>query len=141
MDAIDKLARRIADLHKENRNPPSTAPKVGEVISVQPLRIKYGESIILESRHLIVADHVMNGYQRQLELTGASSDGGNISFHLTGSPPPQDYTITNLSLPNLTATLTYTDRLKAGDKVIMIPETDLKTWFVIDRVWQGGESS
>jgi acetyltransferase-like isoleucine patch superfamily enzyme len=59
MDNIDRLAKKIADMHLANRNPPSTAPRVGTVVSEAPLKIQYGDNIILESRHLIIADHVV----------------------------------------------------------------------------------
>lgn len=83
MDKIDQLAELIAKLYKENRNPPSTAPRLGTVISAAPLRIKYGSSIILESRHLIKADHVV---------------------------------------------------VTPGDEVIIMPDSDLKRWFVMGKV-------
>ncbi len=58
MDQIDRLAELIAKMYKENKNPPSTAPRTAKVLSVSPLKIQYGDSIILESRHLVVAAHV-----------------------------------------------------------------------------------
>ena len=53
-DNIDRLAKKLADMYKENRNPASAAPVMGKVISVDPIRITYGIGIILENRHLVV---------------------------------------------------------------------------------------
>lgn len=50
--SIDQLARRIAELFKQNRNPPSASPRVGKVIKVNPLEVQWGESIILKKAKL-----------------------------------------------------------------------------------------
>jgi hypothetical protein len=81
MDSIDLLARKIAELHKANRNPPSVAPRVGVVLKENPLEIQWGESIILKGDKL----HVPKGAV---------------------------YTI--------------------GDKVTIIPDDNLKMFFVIN---------
>jgi len=61
MDNIDRLARKIADMFKENMNPPSTAPRVGKVINAEPLEIQWGDSIILKKDKL----HVPKGFSCQ----------------------------------------------------------------------------
>lgn len=155
MNSVERLARKFAEMHNANRNPPSTAPRVGTVVSISPIKIQYGENILLDSRHLIIADHVMNGYKREVELTDvqmvALEDDfpATIEFHLTGSPPSNSYRITKLTIPKtdlptpdnkLFATIQFTDGLSEGDKVILIPDSELKLWFVVDRVWKETES-
>lgn len=54
MDSIDRLASRIAEMHKANRNPPSLAPRVGVVIQADPLEIQWGESVILKRDKLLI---------------------------------------------------------------------------------------
>lgn len=136
--------QKLANLFKERNNPVRINICVGEVISTNPWRIKYGDNIILEKRHLIFADSVLNGYTREVELTGVqieglTSDSGSISFHQTGNPPSNDYTITDLSIPQsnsskITATMKYTNNaLKNGDKVILVPDNDFKKWYVLDK--------
>lgn len=139
MNNLDKLVQML----KERENPVHITATIGEVISINPIRIKYGDNIILEQRHLVIASDVLSGYTRQVELTNIQlsqlqSEGGGISFHLEDNPPAQDYTITSFNLPSaqaakITATMKYTDTLKVGDKVILIPDSALKKWFVIDR--------
>jgi hypothetical protein len=82
MDQIDRLAELIAKLYKENRNPPSTAPRTAKVVSIEPLKVQYGDSVILEGRHLIVARHVS---------------------------------------------------IEISDMVIIVPSSDLKTWYVMGK--------
>lgn len=153
MDSIDRLAQRFVEMHKANRNPPSTAPRVGTVISVSPLKIQYGDSIILESRHLIIAESLVEGYKRTLELTTVHMKGdeskypAKISFYR----PSGDITerITDIDIPitvpdsdnnKIKATVTFTDGLKVGDRVILQPDESMKLWFVVDRVWKEPET-
>jgi hypothetical protein len=54
MDNLDRLAKKLVEMNKANRNPPSTAPRVGKVIKIDPLEIQWGESIILKSNKLFL---------------------------------------------------------------------------------------
>lgn len=139
MSNLDKLAK----MFNERENKPIITATIGTVISIDPIRIKYGDNIILEQRRLVIASHVLNGYTRTFQLTNVQmtqieGSSGEISFHLKNNPPSQDYTITGIDLPStqassITATMTYTDTLKVNDKVILIPDNNLKKWHVIDR--------
>ena len=53
-DSLDRLAQKLAILHMENRNPPSTAPRIGKVIHVEPLEVQWGSNIILKADKLLV---------------------------------------------------------------------------------------
>lgn len=150
MSSEDRLAKLIVDLYKENRNPPSTAPRVGTVISVSPLKIQYGASVILERRHLVIGESIMPGYKRTIELTELQMSGldekypAKISFYRSSGTTLER--ITKLDIPitdkpdseenKIRATITYTDGLKVGDQVILQPDESLKLWFVKDRVWK-----
>lgn len=100
MNNLEKLARMFGD----RDNPPNINITIGRVISISPLRIGYGESVILESRHLHVASALIDGY------TGNYEDSG------------------------VQRTLTVKVELKKGDKVMLIPDNTMKKWFVIDKV-------
>ena len=54
MDNLEKLAIKLAEMYKANRNPPSTAPRVGTVIKTVPLEIQWGGSIILKANKLFL---------------------------------------------------------------------------------------
>ncbi|MBB6217501.1 hypothetical protein HNQ80_003622 [Anaerosolibacter carboniphilus] len=140
MDAISELAM----LFKERENVIYMGPQTGTVISPLPnIKVSLGEKIILDKEELIISAHVLAGYQREMEITnikstGFSSDSGDIDFHLTGSPPPKNYTITGLSIPQSSTmksegTLKYTDTLKVGDQVILIPSSDNQKYYLIDK--------
>jgi len=151
MDSVDRLAKTIAALHKANQNPPSTAPRVGKVVSVSPMKIQYGESIVLESRHLVISEDLMPEYKRTVELTSVELSGLDdshpirIDFRLPDGTIEQRR-VTKLTIPpidnpdseenKMKATITFTDGLKEGDKVILQPDENLKQWFVTARVWK-----
>lgn len=124
MDPITELAL----FFKERENVIYQGPQTGFVISPPPeIKISLGDKIILEKEHLVIAARVLAGYHCEAEY---QSDMGDLSFHLKGSPPANDYTITNLNVPG---TITYTDMLKKGDEVILIPSTDNQTFFLVDK--------
>jgi hypothetical protein len=140
MDAISELAM----LFKERENVIYMGPQVGTVISPPPnIKVSLGEKIILDKEDLIISAHVLAGYQRAMEITnikntGLSSGSGDMDFHLTGNPPSKNYTITGLSIPQSSAmksegTLKYTDTLKVGDQVILIPSNDNQKYYLIDK--------
>lgn len=103
MSNLDKLA----NLFVERNNPFQISITIGEVIAISPIRIKYGENVILESRHLYIADSLISGY------TGEYTDDNGTS--------------------TVTKNVTVKNELKSGDKVIMIPDNNFKKWYVIDR--------
>ncbi len=120
---------KLADMFKERNNQVYLGPQVGTVISPPPnIRVKLGDEIILEKSRLVIAAHVLAGYKRSFQ--GQSS--GSI---ITKTPPSpevySDYTVLE-SLDN-TGDITYTDTLKAGDKVILIPSSDDQQYFIIDK--------
>ncbi|MDT3415592.1 hypothetical protein QO009_001450 [Brevibacillus aydinogluensis] len=147
MDSIDRLAQKLAQMYKDNRNPLSTAPVVGKVLSVNPLRIQYGENIILEQHKLIVAERLMTGTPVEITETSMVGDDASnpatITFHRdTGGSFTER--IRNLSIPaageNNKIKAKLTTLLQKGDRVIMVPDQDWKNWFVLDKVWEGGET-
>jgi len=144
MDSIDRLAQRIAQMYKDNRPPKSTSPVVGKVLSISPLRIQYGNNIILEQEKLIVAERLMTG--TSIVITEANMIGNDashpatVTFHndIGGDKTER---IKRLSIPEATGdnnkiTAKLTTPLKEGDRVIMVPDQDWKSWFVLDKVWE-----
>lgn len=104
MNSIDKLAKLFSD----RDNPSHINITIGEVISAAPIRIKYGENVILESKHIYIAHSLLNGYTVDFE-----DDNGTTI---------------------VTKEITIKNELASGDKVIMVPDNSFKHWFVIDKV-------
>lgn len=153
MDSLERLATLLVGMHKANQNPASTAPRVGKVISEEPLRIQYGKNIILEQRHLIIGASLMPGYKRAIELTDLQLSGNDSNYpaRITFYNTPGNITerIISLSIPKtepeseenkLKGTMTFTDGLKEGDEVIIQPDESMQLWFVMDKVWKETET-
>lgn len=124
MDGITELAKML----RERDNMPYSGAMVGIVMSPPPtIKVALGDKIILDREQLVISAHVLQNYSRQAEVTSTS---GDLSFHLKNNPPSNDYTLTNLSTQT---TINYTDTLKTGDEVILIPSRDEQTFFLIDK--------
>lgn len=109
MDSVDRLAKKLADMHQKNTNPPSTACRVGTVVSVSPLKIQWGEHIVLTADKLVVPKLYREGYNipcRWQDTTGNRID----------------------------AEMTLKVELKKGDKVMIAPDADMKLFYVLAEV-------
>lgn len=105
MDSIDRLAKKIADMNRDTKNKPSTSPRIGEVVSVQPLKISVGDQIVLQEDKLYLPKLYRDGYMI-----------------------PNKYIDTNGQV-NEDPILWKLD-FSIGDNVIISPDENLKMWFV-----------
>jgi hypothetical protein len=112
MDAkSQKSLMELAKLFKDRDNIPQVGIQIGEVVSVSPLQISVGSSLLLDKENLIIAASLLSGYTR------------NTEFHQT-SPV----------ISTLSGSLNWSSNLFAmGDEVILIPSVDLQTWYVMDK--------
>lgn len=128
---MDKIAE-LAVMFKERENQPYMGPQTGVVVSPPPsLTVKLTDKIILDKDHLIIAAHVLAGYQRDIEIPLTSTVSGETSSVTVGDHGNHVHSISSIGI---TGQLKYTDTLKAGDEVILIPATDIQTYYLIDKV-------
>ena len=137
----------LAKLFKERDNIAYLGPQIGEVI-VPPddVKIALGDKIVLEKENLIFSSYILNSYSRQFEI---KSDENNIAFEqdnpgeafkkeVSGAIPPMHmHKISKMNISTnyeSTGTITFTDKLKKGDLVLLIPTTDEQKYYVIDKV-------
>jgi len=142
---VDGIAK-LASLLKDRDNQPYLGPQIGVVVAPPPdIRVSLGDKIILDKDNLIIAAHVLADYQRELEITGEIDiTGAAGKTTLIQPPPPEEPVVVSetwgmqsTSLEGqekITGAMKYTDTLKAGDEVILIPSTDEQRYFVIDKV-------
>ncbi|MBU7320270.1 DUF2577 family protein [Paenibacillus oleatilyticus] len=109
MDAIDKLARKLVEMNKANQNPPSVALRTGEVVELNPLKIQWGENVILTEDKLVLPEVYTTGYQI-----------------------PNRYMNTNGSM--VEETIPWKLSFAVGDKVVISPDEYLKIWYVLWKV-------
>lgn len=100
MNNLEKLAK----MFKDRTNPFHVPIAQGKVISASPLKVQFGESIILDSTHLIIDRLLAEGFPVQYDDNGT------------------------------TKTLTIQDPLQVGDAVILIPDSEFQTWYLIGKV-------
>ncbi|SFB62559.1 Protein of unknown function [Cohnella sp. OV330] len=106
-DAIDRLARKLADLHKDNRNPVSTVPRIGVVVETDPLVIRWGDRILITEDKM----HLPKVYREGVMIPNRWMDaGGNM----------------------VEDTILWKKSFMVGDEVVIAPGDQLKEWFVFD---------
>lgn len=107
MDSVDRLARKLADMHKDNSNPPSTAPRIGTVVEVNPLKVQWGDHVILTEDKLLIP-----------------------KLYSEGHMIPNRYQDTNGNM--VEDTILWKIEFAKGDKVVVIPDEYLKMWYLIE---------
>lgn len=113
MTAEDRLAELIIDIHKQSIKSPSTHVRLAEVISISPVRLRWGEGIILENDRLVIPQIYKNGYE---------------------IPYSYRYIDTNGDMTAETENLKLKIELTIGDKVTIAPDEHWKQWHIIDKV-------
>ncbi|MFJ7408069.1 MULTISPECIES: DUF2577 domain-containing protein [unclassified Lysinibacillus] len=114
MDAITNLAKML----HENKNPKPVSMSTGIVISPPPnAQIRLNETIILYNNQLVFAAHVLDDYEREMELEG------EIRF---SDSPFQSYEAKEVKAKTK-------DTLKEGDEVILLPTADEQLYFVVGK--------
>lgn len=138
MDGISELAK----LFKERENKLYFGPQVGTVVNPLPnIQIGLGDKIILTKEHLIIASHILQDYEREFSLEGeiqfSQENPGETDNILVGDHGPHSHTVTNISIDTeyqSIGKIKWTDSLKTGDEVILIPATNEQQYYVIDKV-------
>jgi len=126
MDGISELAK----MFKERESRPYVGPRVGKVTSPPPeIKITLEDGIILDKTHLVIAAHVLQGYEREVRIPLTNSEGVTDSKNV-GDHGSHKH---NIETVGLEGSIQFTDTLKLGDKVILIPSTDEQTYFLIDK--------
>lgn len=105
---MGKYLKELAEMFGERNNPATIGVTVGEVKSLNPIKISYGDRIILDSHQLVFADSLLNGYTAEY-----TDDNGTTT---------------------VTKTITIKKELTVGDKVIMIASNSNQKYFVLDKV-------
>lgn len=95
----------------------------GLVVSSPPnLQIRLNDVIVLDSTDLIVALHLLKGYQRELHFV-------NPNWGITSYENHSH----EVNLKNVSTPVQWFDDLIPGDEVILMPTADGQTYFVLDK--------
>lgn len=123
---------RIIDMMREEGcafNPP--AIMLAEVITPPPeLLIKVGD-IQIGTPNLLIADYLLNDYQRIMQMATTSSNGTTNEVFV-GEPYCHSHELTTLGFePGTVKTI---DTLKAGDVLAVMPTYDEQTYIILAKV-------
>lgn len=107
MDSTDKLARMIVDLHRSNQNPNSTAPRICTIVGISPLKLQWGQNIVITEDKIYLP-----------------------RIYSSGIPVPNRYQVYGGGM--VEETLMLKIELQLGDRVIVAPDETLQNWYLID---------
>lgn len=130
MDALTVLAR----MFKDNENPISVSMSTGIVITPPPrAQIRLNETVILYNNQLVFAAHILDDYEREIELEGElkfndANCGTIVNAAGTGSIVALNVDTT---FEAKKVKSTTKDTLKEGDEVILLPTADEQLYFVL----------
>lgn len=97
----------LAKLFKDRENESYDGYVIGEVMADFPnVKIKIDDNIHLDASHLVFAAHLLSGYTREYEIVGTNMTNGTIK---------------------------WTDTIKKGDRVILVPSQNGQSYIVIDK--------
>lgn len=111
MDRINQLGDLLVKNIKSRDNEVPTALQVGEVVSVNPIKIKWGEHIILSESNLYISKMFTDGIPYKTN---------------------DQYMDTNGNMHTVQTDQLFKIDLSIGDKVSIAPESSAyKKWFMI----------
>ncbi|PEB56247.1 hypothetical protein CON65_15940 [Bacillus pseudomycoides] len=98
----------LAKLFKDRENEPYEGYVIGEVMADFPdVKIKIDDNIHLDVSHLVFAAHLLSNYTREYEIV-------------------DEFSVT-------TGKIKWTDTIKKGDRVILVPSQNGQSYIVIDK--------
>lgn len=120
----------LALLFKKRDRQKTFSITTGKVISPPPTpRIMLDDVILLDGHNLIFASKLLSGYERRLKfkevdwgITTTINDGGQ------GASSHNHF----VNLRNEDTLIEWTDTLKVGDEVILVPVQDGQLYYVLD---------
>lgn len=132
MDALTEFAT----MFKANENPKLVSMSTGIVISPPPkAQIRLNETVILNNNQLVFAAHILDDYEREIELEGElkfnDADCGTI-VNTAGTGSVVSLNI-DTTFEAKKVKSTTKDTLKEGDEVILLPTADEQLYFVVGK--------
>lgn len=105
-----KLAKEL----KKRNNPRPSEPLLGDVISVEPLKIAImNNQVILTDSLCYLCSNLVSNSKGAAFVLDSVADHGSVSTN---------------------GTITYSDILKAGDKVMCVPTAGGQKYFIVDKI-------
>lgn len=111
---------------------------IGDIVADLPeIKVQIDPAIILDKTNLIFAAHVLHDYEREFEIYEAEIQFTDKNCGTTTVASAHSHGIETLNVDSSTLTakgkIKWTDKLKNGDKLILVPSTNDNMYIVIDK--------
>lgn len=105
---------RLAKQFRKRDNPIPLGPLIGDVISVNPLKIAImNNQVILTDNLCYLCSNLVSNAKSAVFVLDSVADHGSVSTN---------------------GTITYSDILKAGNKVMCVPTANMQKYFIVDKI-------
>lgn len=140
-DKYYKAINKLALMLKSRDNPKFLGAITGEVVKAPPeLEVKLENGIIIKNKKIMISIEKIKGYKRTFSIVG-NIDNENMTVQSSSMTKagqgPHEHTLKSFKAKGSyqsTGSIEWTDTLKIGDKVLMLPTNDRKYFYLIDKV-------
>ena len=138
-ERYNKSIVKLAEIIKKRDNPLWLGAVTGEVVKAPPeLQVKLENGIIIKNHKIMISIEKIVGYQRTYSLKGNITqydfDNTTSSEPVSTHPAHPIKKLSGKGTYTAEGTIQWTDTLKVGDKVLMLPTNKEEYFYLIDRV-------
>ena len=138
-ERYNKSIVKLAEIIKKRDNPLWLGAVTGEVVKAPPkLEVKLENGIIIKNHKIMISIEKIVGYQRtyslQGEITQYDFENTTSSEPVPNHPAHPIKKLSGKGTYTAEGTIQWTDTLKVGDKVLMLPTNKEEYFYLIDRV-------
>lgn len=138
-ERYNKSIVKLAEIIKKRDNPLWLGAVTGEVVKAPPeLQVKLENGIIIKNHKIMISIEKIVGYQRtyslQGEITKYDFENTTSSEPVPNHPAHPIKKLSGKGTYTAEGTIQWTDTLKVGDKVLMLPTNKEEYFYLIDRV-------
>ena len=134
-----KNINTLARMFKARDNPEWLGAVTGEVVKAPPeLEVKLENKAIVKNHKIIISIEKIIGYKRTYSLEGNVTqydfDNTTSSEAVPNHPSHPIPKLSGKGTYKAEGTIQWTDTLKVGDKVLMLPTNEEEYFYLIDKV-------
>lgn len=115
---------------RDNKEP--FEPVIGDVISIEPLRIAiYGNTTILEPKDCYMCSAMVEKFLRKADMRIKSY---SVGINTTDSAGHSNSSMTVNDKSDYDVEITFKEIIKVGDKLLCLPTANGQMFYIIDKV-------
>ncbi len=129
---------KLAGIISQRNKPVWLGAITGEVVNPPPnLQVKIQNNLIIKSHKIMIAIEKINGYFREYSLEGDITEynlKNTTSTEIASNHAHAIKSLVGKGIYKARGKITWTDTLKKGDLVLMLPTNKSEYFYLIDRV-------